>query len=138
MKLKIAVVFLVFSIALAPFALAKSVNQGKDFVGLWQGIDPLDGSEVLRSITLDEDGTFNIIGTETYFDGCDGRGKVSATGSFDNGILGSNNYTLHCYDPEKDITPRWVEYVQDKENGTIVEVIGNFPPVILHRIDTQR
>ena len=139
MKIKFAVIILIFSICFTPLADAKMVNKGAGFIGLWQGVDPLDGSEVLRSITLDENGNFNIIGSETYFSGCGSdRGIVEATGYLDNGVLITEGYTLKCYESRKTI-PVDVEYVRDKENGTLTEVIGgDFPPVILHRISTKK
>lgn len=141
MKVKLTVIFLIISICFTPLAGAKMVKQGTGFIGLWQGVDPLDGSEVFRSITLDENGNFNIIGSETYFSGCGSdRGIVEATGYLENGVLKTSVYTLTCYEIDKTISVD-AEYVRDKENGTLTEVIGGDfppPPVILHRISTKK
>jgi hypothetical protein len=137
-KIKFTVIFILLSIIFVPFVGADFHQRGMYFVGLWQGVDPLDGSEVLRSITIDDYWKFQIKGTETYFSGCKSdRGIVEATGFIYNGVLITEEFTLKCFEDGK-ILFIDVEYVPDRKNGTLVEVIrGDFPPVILHRIDTR-
>ena len=135
-KIKFTVILILLSLNFAPFAGADFHQRGMYFVGLWQGIDPLDGSEVLRSITIDDYWKFQIKGTETYFKSCKSdRGIVEATGFIYNSVLITEDFTLKCLEDGKNFFID-VEYVPDRKNGTLVEVIGgDFPPVILHRID---
>jgi hypothetical protein len=109
-----------------------------DFAGLWQGVDHTDGSEVLRSIIKNNDGTFNIVGSETYFSGCNGgRGIITATAVLENGVLTSDDFTLECYDSATYVVD--AVFVPDLENSTINESYEGDPffPVILHRISKK-
>lgn len=57
---------------------AKGVS---DFVGLWEAIDPEDGSHQVLSITNNDDGTVKLLIYDTYFSSCNGgRGLVQVTG----------------------------------------------------------
>lgn len=58
------------------------------FIGLWEGVDPQDGGIQLRSITRNEDGTFSLIGRDTYLSTCGGteRGVITGTGTVENGV----------------------------------------------------
>lgn len=140
-KVKLAVFLILIAIIAVPFATADSGKRHnkKFFIGLWQGIDPLDGSEALRSITIDEDGKFQIIGYESYYNGCGSdRGIVKATGNLDNGVLVTDYFSLECYESGIIYDGIFVEYIRDKKNGTLIESIGGgFPPVILHRVNTK-
>ena len=117
----------------------KMARRGLSMVWLWQGVDPLDGSEALRSITMGQDGDFNIVGSESYFSGCGSdRGIVEATGRLEQGVLVTRDFTLTCFEINKVLFVE-VSYVPDRRNGTLVEVIGGgFPPVVLHRIGAPR
>jgi len=137
--LRLIIVSILVLMIAVPICSADSGKNKKKFIGMWQGIDPLDGSEALRSITLDDDGIYNIVGYESFYNGCysatgNPRGIVEATGSVEDGVLITDYFALKCqngpvYD---DIS---VEYIRDKKNGTIIESIGGgFPPVILHKV----
>ena len=132
MKRIFVMLIVVFFMILTSIVSAGPLDKGFKFTGLWQGVDPLDGSEVLRSIVKNDAGTFDIIGSETYFTGCDGgRGKVTATAELEAGILVSNDLILECYDlPVYDPVP--MNYIPDRSNDTLTEM--TVPPVILHRI----
>jgi len=131
---------MIFSIISASNVNAGELLKGFHFIGFWQGVDPYDGSEVLRSIVKNDEGTFDIIGSENYTSGCNGeRGKITATGVLEAGVLTSIDFTLTCYNgPGPFIAP--VEYVPDRFNRTLLEVYqgeAEFLPVILHRISKQ-
>ena len=107
---------------------------------MWQGVDPVDGSEVLRSIIKNKDHTFSLIGTETHFVGCN-RGKVEGTGGMENGIIVFDTYRLVCFgedysSSDDDISyPLDVKIIPDRLNRTITEDYGpDWPAVVLHRI----
>ena len=141
MKRLLIMFIIVFSIIFASNVNAGGLFKGFYFIGLWQGTDPADGSEVLRSITKNSDGGFDIIGSEPYTGGCNGeRGKITATGVLEAGVIVSEDFTLTCYNPPPTpgpFTDMQVEYVPDRFNRTLLEVYqggAGFPPVILHRI----
>jgi hypothetical protein len=123
MKRWIATTIVVYSIILASTVQAGGLLQKLYFVGLWQGIDTVDGSEAQRSITLNRDGTYNIAGREGYFSACDGaRGILNGTGALENGVLFFKNFEVTCFyeeSVESRIIP--VKYIPDKLNSTLRE-----------------
>ena len=141
MKRWITISIVVFSIIIASNAQADGFLQKFYFVGLWQGIDDFDGSEVQRSITLNNDGTFNIIGQEPYTNFCGNkRGKVTGTGRLEGGLIISDDFTITCYDPPKQSDEYTVEYRPDKLNGTLIvnaPAFPQFPETILHKISNR-
>ena len=134
MKRLLIMFIMIFSIIFA--SNVNAGDRGFYFTGFWQGVDH-DGSEVLRSIVKNDEGTFDIIGSENYTSGCNGeRGKITATGVLEAGVLTSINFTLTCYNGYGPFSAQ-VEYVPDRFNRTLLEVYhgaGEFLPVILHRI----
>ena len=51
------------------------------FLGLWEGVDPLDGSLVYLSITdLERDGVLELVDTESFFTFCSRLGKDYSQG----------------------------------------------------------
>ena len=139
MKRLIAISLVVFSLILVSTAQADVLFK-RYFVGLWEGIDPNDGSESQRSITLNTDGTFNITGQEPYTFGCKGeRGFVKATGQLVNGVIISEDFKLFCFNGElsngsKELR---VEYKPNPLNGTLRESypdIDDFIPGTFHKI----
>lgn len=146
MKHAIIVIFVALSIVLVSNTDAGSFERGNYFIGLWQGIDPIDGSEMLRSITKNEDGSFSVTGTESHFIGCDGdRGKVLGTGVLEGNVIVSSDFTLICYganyfsDADDVFYPTPMEIEADRFNRTIIENYENsiFPSAVLHRISNR-
>ena len=130
----------VFSIILASTVQAGGLFQKLYFIGLWEGIDDFDGSEAQRSITLNRDGTFNIIGQEPYTSGCKGeRGMVEATGMLKGGVIFSYDFTLTCFDGYGQFENNEATYTPDKLNGTLIEGYPNsgFDPMVLHKISKR-
>ena len=123
MRRWIAVSIVVFSIILASTVQAGGFFKSSYFIGLWQGIDTVDGSEAQRSITLNRDGTFNISGREEYFSACNGyRGILKGKGMFVNGVVVSEEFELTCiYETSAESTKMPVMYIPDKHNGTLRE-----------------
>ena len=114
------------------------------FIGLWQGIDPVDGSEVLFSIFKNDDGTFSILGHESSFFVCDDtdKGVITGKGQIEHGVLVTTEMRLQCLQ-EKNLEPIFysVEYEPDKTNQILIyKAIGGDPPsepIILYRISKQ-
>jgi hypothetical protein len=84
--------------ALLDLAFAASANAGSEqsfndersfggerpFVGLWEGIDPTDGGDALRSITCAKDQTCNLAPTDTVISLCgSGTGFAAGTGGLE-------------------------------------------------------
>ena len=130
----------VFSIILASTVQAGGLFPKLYFVGLWQGVDINDGSEAQRSITLNSDGTFNIIGQEPYTSGCEGeRGMVTATGVLEGGVIITDNFMLICFNDNGPFGPGEATYTPDKLNGTLIEGFPDsiFSPMSLHKISNR-
>ena len=76
------------ALLLFPNAAVADPN-GRGFIGLWEGIDPGDGSTVQVSINdFNGDGVFEIVAREGYFTVCydglantQGRGTITGSGT---------------------------------------------------------
>jgi hypothetical protein len=133
------IAMVLFSIILASNAQAGGIFQKLYFVGLWQGVDNSDGSEAQRAITLNDDGTFNIIGQEPYTNGCGGeRGMVTGTGVLEGGVIISEDFTLICFNGNGPFYDRAI-YKPDKLNGTLIEDFPDsvFGPTSFHKISNR-
>ncbi len=115
-------------------------NQRKiPFIGLWEGIDPDDGANQLRSITLDENGTYSLTGSSTYFSLCNGtRGVLIGTGEIQGRLLELNG-KLTCFNSPPSVYESKANYELDWKNNTLIERAdirekNNRPPIILHLI----
>ena len=141
MRRWITISIVVFSIILASTVQADGLFQKLYFVGLWQGIDTVDGSEAQRSITLNRDGTFNINGFESYLSAClGGRGTIAGTGVLQDGKIISDDLEVTCEEWEVGVLiPQ--EYIPDKLNGTLMERSTNdpygIPRTTLHKISNR-
>ena len=73
-------------------------------VGLWEGIDPDDGANQLRSITRNENGTFSLTGSSTYLSLCGGtdRAVIIGTEVVENGVLKAKS-ALTCFNDGRTI-----------------------------------
>jgi hypothetical protein len=74
-------------------------KQSAQFVGYWMGIDPLDGGDVRRGITANDDGTFSMIGHDSVLTLCGGTDRgiitVSDFTAVRSGLV-SDNHVLTC------------------------------------------
>src|SRR5262245_28929491 len=105
LTITISALFLVAGLGWAVL-VAQAANESggpqsaRQFVGYWMGIDPLDGGDVRRGITANDDGTFSMIGHDSVLTLCGGtdRGIIrvddfTAVGS---ATLVSDNHVLTC------------------------------------------
>jgi len=112
------------------------------FIGLWQGIDTLDGSEMLVSINdNDRDGILEVRLTETFFATCIAQNKgfsgspgiLEGTGTVNGKIL-TWNFSFKCYDPATnsltEILTGPSTYEAHRRDNILVDEEGN----IFHRI----
>ena len=139
MKRLFTISLVVFSLIIASTVQAGGLGQKLYFVGLWEGIDESDGSEAQRSITLNSNGTFKIIGQESKIDGCPGRGMLTGTGVLEDGSIIVDDFSIFC-DGQSVPLVEEVEatYKPNKRNGILIEVFpGPYPPMILHKISKR-
>jgi hypothetical protein len=131
----------VASAALLPLAFASSAHAAgeRSFVGLWEGIDPVDGGDSLRSITCDRDRTCKLAATDSVITLCGGvPGFAGGTGGLEGNELVFPDVVLACTDgTEVQLSMR---YERDLLNRTLIETItvvdtGNtLPNIIFHKI----
>ena len=118
------------------------------FLGLWEGVDPLDGSLVQLSLTdVNEDGTIELTQSESFYSFCHAKGADFSLG---HGVeIGTATVAqkrdalkidiqLICIDDDNGKhpqTPLAIEY-QLRSRGRIL-IIPAFPtslPIALHRV----
>ncbi len=70
------------------------------FVGLWEGIDPADGSHQVFQMTPNDEGALDILLHDSAFTLCEGTDKGISEGTavlLDDGTLISDDFTLTCF-----------------------------------------
>jgi hypothetical protein len=131
------VVQVVFFVNLASTVHAGGLFKKLYFVWLWEGIDDNDGSEAQRSIILNRDGTFKIIGQEPHIIGCNGRGMLTGIGVLEDGIIIVNDFKITCYDDPPSGPYYFIAtYKLNALNRTLIEDYpdSDFLPMGLHKI----
>jgi len=116
-------------------------EENRFFIGLWEGVDPLDGSGVQVSISdIDRNGVIDIIGSETFFTVCDGeRGVFTGTGTVgDDGILRTNE-VLTCLTTGKLINFEGAYEPVKKDEILVLSFPTDpvSPPIILHQVSSR-
>jgi hypothetical protein len=119
----------------------------RSFLGLWEGVDPLDGSTVYASITdIDRDGILEMAQGESFFTFCAqldanhsfGRGMISGEGKVQRGVYKVVT-SFTCIDDDGKPGEPLVgpfDYTLE-EGGKLLRVPGDgdtIPDVLLHRI----
>jgi len=127
--------------ALAPSADAQSERASfgvRSFVGLWEGIDPVDGGDSLRSITCFLDQSCKLAATDSVITLCGGGSAFAhGTGGLEGNALLFSDVVLTCPDGrEVDLS---ISFERDLFNRTLVEttVVGDertLPNIIFHKI----
>jgi len=117
-------------------------EENRFFIGLWEGVDPLDGSSFQVSISdIDRNGVIDTISRETFFTLCDGeRGLATGTGTVgDDGIL-RTNAVLTCLTTGKTISGEST-YEPVKKDEILVlsfpRTNPDLPPIILHQVSSR-
>jgi hypothetical protein len=135
MKAILAFAFL----ALPPLAFASSADAGSErsFVGLWQGIDPLDGGPGLHSITCFRDETCQLIAADEVVSFCGGEpASIGGTGGLEDDDLVFPDAVITCRDNR--VVTIELSYARDRRNRTLVAAAsaGAAPvrTIVLHKI----
>jgi hypothetical protein len=134
--------FLLCSCVLLPLASAAAADEGshfglRGFVGLWEGIDPVDGGDALRSITCERDRSCDFRATDSVITLCGGGPAFgSGTGGLEDGELVFPDVVLTC--PDGATANLSVRFARDPLNRTLVETAvvddRTLPNIIFHKI----
>jgi hypothetical protein len=118
-------------------ASERPLVSARSFVGLWEGIDPVDGGHSLRSITCDRDRSCKLAATDSIITLCGGgAGFVGGTGGLEGNQLVFADAVLTCPDgTELDLA---ISYERDRPNRTLVEtvIVGGgptLPNIVFHK-----
>jgi len=121
-------------------AAAGGGGSGKRFLGLWQGIDPLDGSSQTVEISRGADGGFSLLWAESYWTVCDGRRAVlEGTG----GAVARDRNTLvfemqvTCFDPESVPVRDTIRFRIVGQNMLLSTVEGVFTDLPFFRVSSR-
>ncbi len=145
MKRLLALMLVLLSVTLlVSIASANDGNKGRKsyFIGLWEGVDPNDGSRRTISISdNDGDGVFDLTQYDTFWTLCGSdRGISKGTGTIGpDGIL-SWAGTLECLETGA-VVAFEVDYEPVRLSGILVEQITVGPPLepaLLHRVSTNQ
>jgi hypothetical protein len=149
----ISALFLVAGLGSAVL-LAQAANKSgghkktaRQFVGYWMGMDPLDGADVRRGITANNDGTFSMIGHDSFLTLCDetDRGIIEVSdfrpvGSKKKPALVSDNHVLTCTsnDTTRTLKNRTVLINKNVISETVTTQEGQFvDKTIYHRVSER-
>ena len=126
----------------APTVSAGGNGRTRWFTGLWQGVDPVDGSTVVVSLSdLDRDGVLEIAGHESFFFACNGDGLQTGTATVTKGGTLDARLSLKCRPGPLQFlnTPATFEpYEQD--DILVLKVPAEDPatvPIVLHRTSAR-
>jgi len=111
----------------------------RSFIGLWEGIDPVDGGDALRSITCSRDRSCNFAATDSVITLCGGGPAFAGgTGGLEGDELAFPDAVLTC--PDGTVVNLAINYERDPLNRTLVETTvvvdtdTTLPNIIFHKI----
>ena len=116
------------------------VSSTRQFVGYWMGIDPLDGGDSRRGITVNDNRTFSVIGRDTAFTLCDGTDRAIITADdakITVSALVSDNLVINCTNNNSNVKLKVRYDVIDKNILRETVTTQNGDPVdkiIFHRV----
>jgi hypothetical protein len=134
-------------VALLPLMLGSSANAASErsffglrsFIGLWEGIDPVDGSDSLRSITCSLDLSCEFAATDSVITLCGGgSGFAGGTGGFEGDELVFPDAVLTC--PDGASVNLAIRYEHALLNRTLVETTvvldtdTTLPNITFHKV----
>jgi hypothetical protein len=126
-------------------ALASSTNAAdgrsffglRSFIGLWEGIDPVDGGDSLRSVTCRRDGSCKLAATDSVITLCGGGPAFfGGTGALEGDELVFPDAVLTC--PNGTEVDLVIRFERDPLNRTLFETtLANgkpLPNITFHKI----
>lgn len=143
--------FVLAVVAVATFSFSSAAQssdhqQGRGFLGLWEGTDPLDGSTVQVSISnVDDDDVLEILWGESFFTVCFeigqdyslGRGLITAEGRLVDPNLLEVEAIQTCINNVNvpDETDEFVtSFIREDRLLVISSGVVEFPDIPLHRV----
>lgn len=136
-------IFMIVALAaifLVSIVSADSGGSGSYFVGLWEGVDPNDGSRRTISVSdNDRDGVFDVWHYDTFWSLCgDDRGVTAGSATVSAGGVLHYEGTLTCLSTGTQV-PFMVDYEAFRFSDTLVEIPIGVPlaPATLHRTSSR-
>jgi hypothetical protein len=129
------------SLVLLPLAFASSADAASErsFVGLWEGVDPVDGGDSLRSITCQKDQSCRLAATDSVITLCgSGPAFFGGTGGLEGDELFFRDAVLTC--PDGRGVDLVISFERDPLNRTLVETVvvvdtgATLPNIIFHKV----
>ena len=121
-------------------AAAGNAGSGKRFLGLWQGIDPVDGSSQTVEISRGADGGFELLWAESYWTVCDGRRAVlRGTGESAAGDRSTLVFEMEitCFDPESVPVRDTIRFRIVGQNMLLATAEGAFTDLPFFRVSAR-
>ncbi len=137
-KSVIVLIFLILTIMFSSIACTNQEGSPKvsQFIGLWEGVDTGDGSLTQRQITRTPDGSFIILGADSFFSFCKiNQGILRGEGSIEEDVLKVPEFTLTCFKDKKEVSVD-TSFSFDHQNRTLLEktVDPTISPITFHKI----
>lgn len=135
MKSQNLIVFVLIMSVFCPVVSEAGNHFSRAFRGLWEAVDPSDGSLTQRSINCDVNGNCRILGSDSFWVVCSSpRGILRGEGFVDEGTLRVPEFTLTCTEDQRELTVD-TTFIPDRRNRTLREehVNPNIPTIIFHR-----
>lgn len=138
-RFSVLVVLALASIFLVSMVSADGGGSGNYFVGLWEGVDPNDGSRRTVSVSdNDRDGVYDVYQYDTFWSLCgDDKGVTAGSATVSSGVLHFEG-TLTCLTTGTTV-PFSVDYEAYRFSDTLVEIPIGVPlsPATLHRTSSR-
>jgi hypothetical protein len=118
----------------------RNESSAQQFVGYWMGIDPLDGGDSRRGITVNDNRTFSVIGRDTVFTLCDGTERAIITvndAKITGSALISDSLVINCTNNNSTVELKVRYEVIDKNvvQETVTTQSGEpVDKIIFHRV----
>ena len=140
MKRLFVVLFVLLSAVFLVSMVSADSGSRAYFVGLWEGVDPNDGSRRTVSISdNDRDGVYDLSQYDTFWTLCgDDRGVTAGSATLGADGLLHFSGTLTCLSTGT-VVPFTVDYEPVRHSNTLVEIPVGVPlaPDTLHRISSR-